>query len=192
MKQLWNFFSEYLPPFWCPATQIKASLASQLTSVLNSDFCQNVCGSSACSCSVRTAWRQRAAESSGWCVCSPSLQEPSPGTLTLPAVQGLKTVSYFVQLSNSQWKVSLDTVPLIVAGRGTLSRAREWAHTCWQSNRLDWEGHPGGQQQGEEAQGTSLPRDLQSQVLWWWSWFPSCLWPSILTQGSFHVFCSAF
>ena len=63
-------------------------------------------------------------------MCSPSLQEPSPGTLTLPAVQGLKTVSYFVQLSNSQWKVSLDTVPLIVAGIGTLSRAQEWAHTC--------------------------------------------------------------
>ena len=37
-----------------------------------------------------------------WCVCSPSLEEPSPGTLTLPAVQGLRTGSYFVQLSNSQ------------------------------------------------------------------------------------------
>lgn len=46
-------------------------------------------GSSACSCSMKTAWRQRAAESSG---------------------------------------------------RGTLSRALEWAHTCWQSKRLGWRG----------------------------------------------------
>ena len=101
IKQLWNIFSEYLPPLWCPATQGIASVASQITSVLNSDFCQNVFGSSACSCSVKTPWRQRAAESSGWCVCSPSLKEPIPGTLTLPAVQVLRTVSYFVQLSNS-------------------------------------------------------------------------------------------
>ena len=34
-------------------------------------------------------------------MCSPSLKEPIPGTLTLPAVQVLRTVSYFVQLSNS-------------------------------------------------------------------------------------------
>ena len=53
------------------------------------------------------AWKppegQRAAESSGWRMCSPSREEPSPGTPTLPAVQGLRTVSYLVQLSNSQW-----------------------------------------------------------------------------------------
>ena len=35
-------------------------------------------------------------------MCSPSVEEPIPGTLTLPAVQGVRTVSYFVQLSNSQ------------------------------------------------------------------------------------------
>ena len=34
----------------------------------------------------------------------------------------------------------VDTVPLIVAGRGTLCRALEWAHTCWQSKRLGWRG----------------------------------------------------
>ena len=66
------------------------------------------------------------------------------------------------------------------------------SHVLTQSKRLDWEGQAGGQQQSEEAQGTSLSRDLQSQVLWRWGWFPGCLWPSILTEGSFHVFCSAF
>ena len=48
-------------------------------------------GPSTCSCSMKTAWRQRAAESSGWHVCPASLEEPSPGTLTLPAVQGMRT-----------------------------------------------------------------------------------------------------
>ena len=37
---------------------------------------------------------------------------------------------------------------------------RVGSHVLTQSKRLDWEGHPGGQQQGEEAQGTSLPREV--------------------------------
>ena len=30
---------------------------------------------------------------------------------------------------------------------------------------------------------TALPRGSRPQVLWWWSWFPGCLWAVTLIQG---------
>ena len=35
-----------------------------------------------------------------------------------------------------------------------------------------------------EPRGSALPRGSQSWVLWWWDYFPGCLWPIILTQGT--------
>ena len=59
-----------------------------------------------------------------------------------------------------------------VAGRGTLSRARNWAlvhsemnclrrHMCWQSKRFYWEGCPGGEQEGEGTQENCSARWLE-------------------------------
>ena len=44
-----------------------------------------------------------------------------------------------------------------------------------------------------EPRSTALPCGSQSRVLWRWDYFPGCLWPVILTQGSswWLTHCSA-
>ena len=64
-----------------------------------------------------------------------------------------------------------------VTGRGTPSRAGNWAlvyhsemnclrrHMCWQSKRFYWEGHPGGEQEGEGTQENCFPTVLSFMVM---------------------------
>ena len=58
---------------------------------------------------------------------------------------------------------------------------------CWQSKRLNWKGVPRAESSGVRAtRRTALPRDSQSQVLWWWGEFliNHLTWPIFgLTQG---------
>ena len=83
-----------------------------------------------------------------------------------------------------------------VVGRGTPSRVRKWALVLTLGNELFKETHVlkkqdillGRSTQAEssrvrESRRTALPCDLQSQGLWWWGYFPGCLWPVILTQS---------
>ena len=39
----------------------------------------------------------------------------------------------------------------------------------------------------KEPRRTTLPHGSWSRVLWWWDYFPGCLWPIISDTGSFLV-----
>ena len=86
--------------------------------------------------------------------------------------------------------------PLPGPETGLLSNTRKWivrGNTCWQSKRFYWEGHPGGEQEGEGTQENCSATWLTVLGFMVMGLVSGGLWPIILIQSLswWHKHCSA-
>ena len=84
------------------------------------------------------------------------------------------------------------TFPALAGGFFTPSTIWE-AHMLTRQETLLGKGCPGREREGKGTQEDCCATWLSVWVLWWWDWFPGCLWPVILTQGPswWCTYCSA-